>query len=27
VVVGAAPPGQWSRRGPAIERSISTFLT
>ena len=27
VVVGAAPPGQWSRRGPAIERAISSFLT
>jgi hypothetical protein len=27
VVVGAAPPTQWPRRGPAIERAISSFLT
>jgi hypothetical protein len=27
VVVGAAPPGQWQRQGPAIERAISSFLT
>ena len=27
VVVGAAPPAQWSRQGPAIERAISSFLT
>ena len=27
VVVGAAPPAQWSRQGPALERAISSFLT
>ena len=27
VVVGAAPPEQWSSQGPAIERAISSFLT
>ncbi len=27
VVVGAAPPAQWPRQGPALERAISTFLT
>ena len=27
VIVGAAPPDQWDRRGPAIERAISSFLT
>jgi hypothetical protein len=27
VVVGAAPPAQWQRQGPAIERAISSFLT
>ena len=27
VVVGAAPPQQWPRQGPAIERAISSFLT
>ena len=27
VVVGAAPPDQWQRQGPAIERAISSFLT
>ena len=27
VVVGAAPPAQWPRQGPAIERAISSFLT
>jgi hypothetical protein len=27
VVVGAAPPSQWPRQGPAIERAISSFLT
>jgi hypothetical protein len=27
VVVGAAPPRQWPRQGPAIERAISSFLT
>jgi hypothetical protein len=27
VVVGAAPPAQWARRGPAIKRAISSFLT
>jgi hypothetical protein len=27
VVVGAAPPPQWARQGPAIERAISSFLT
>jgi hypothetical protein len=27
VVVGAAPPDQWDRQGPAIERAISSFLT
>lgn len=27
VIVGAAPPGQWPRQGPAIERAISSFLT
>ena len=27
VVVGAAPPAQWRRQGPAIERAISSFLT
>ncbi len=27
VVVGAAPPAQWARQGPAIERAISSFLT
>jgi len=27
VVVGAAPPAQWPRQAPAIERAVSTFLT
>jgi hypothetical protein len=27
VVVGAAPPAQWFRQGPALERAISSFLT
>jgi hypothetical protein len=27
VVVGAAPPAQWPRQAPAIERAISSFLT
>ena len=27
VVVGAAPPAQWSQQGPALERAISSFLT
>ena len=27
VVVGAAPPQQWPRQAPAIERAISSFLT
>jgi hypothetical protein len=27
VVVGAAPPAQWPRQRPAIERAISSFLT
>jgi hypothetical protein len=27
VVVGAAPPEQWPRQGPAIERAISSFAT
>ena len=27
VVVGAAPPAQWPRQGPALERAISSFLT
>jgi hypothetical protein len=27
VVVGAAPPAQWSRQGPALEHAISSFLT
>jgi hypothetical protein len=27
VIVGAAPPAQWARQGPAIERAISSFLT
>ncbi len=27
VVVGAAPPAQWRRQGPAIKRAISSFLT
>jgi len=27
VVVGAAPPAQWPRQRPALERAISTFLT
>lgn len=27
VVVGAAPPAQWSRQAPAIERAISSFIT
>jgi hypothetical protein len=27
VIVGAAPPEDWSRQGPAIERAISSFLT
>jgi hypothetical protein len=27
VIVGAAPPGQWSRQGPAIERAVSSFIT
>lgn len=27
VVVGAAPPDQWSSQGPAIERAISSFVT
>jgi hypothetical protein len=27
VVVAAAPPAQWSRQGPALERAISSFLT
>ena len=27
VIVGAAPPGQWSHEAPALERSISAFAT
>ena len=27
VIVGAAPPEQWQRQAPAIERAISSFLT
>jgi hypothetical protein len=27
VIVGAAPPAQWSRQGTLIERAISSFLT
>ncbi len=27
VVVGAGPPAQWPRQGPAIKRAISSFLT
>jgi len=27
VIVGAAPPDQWSRQAPAIERAISSFRT
>jgi hypothetical protein len=27
VVVGAAPPAQWARQGPVIERAISSFIT
>jgi hypothetical protein len=27
VIVGAAPPDQWQRQAPAIERAISSFLT
>src|SRR5262245_54448028 len=27
VIVGAAPPDEWDRQGPAIERAISSFLT
>jgi hypothetical protein len=27
VIVGAAPPTQWPRQAPAIERAISSFLT
>lgn len=27
VIVGAAPPEQWQRQGPAIERAVSSFLT
>jgi hypothetical protein len=27
VVVGAAPPDQWHRQRPAIERAVSSFLT
>jgi len=27
VIVGAAPPQDWPRQGPAIERAISSFLT
>jgi hypothetical protein len=27
VVVGASPPAQWQRQGPAIERAISSFRT
>ena len=27
VIVGAAPPDQWDRQRPAIERAISSFLT
>jgi hypothetical protein len=27
VIVGAAPPSQWPRQGPAIERAISSFRT
>jgi len=27
VIVGAAPPDEWQRQAPAIERAISSFLT
>ena len=27
VIVGAAPPAQWPRQGPAIQRAVSSFLT
>jgi hypothetical protein len=27
VVVGAAPPAQWARQAPEIERAVSSFLT